>query len=186
MLVITTVLSGVSEMYSQQPYIAEQQRQMLSPPLLPVITEPVLPEGWGAGPYSLKKTITVFDTWKPAHVVLAHLPAGSSVTLISGLIEVGKPDSIEVTSSIPLLFLIRGDRLLRYTQRGEGNADFWAKGRWYTNGDFGWVKNADGSGCQSDCKAQEEEPGLSTWWFKIRLPDGRLGWTESLDSPNLY
>ena len=160
---------------------------MLSAPLPPVITQPVLPgEGWGQGPYHLRTQTTIFDTWKSAHIVLARLTPGSSVILMSGLSKVDKPDSIEVTSDIPWLFLSRGDTILRYVQRGEGNADFWAKGRWYTNGDLGWVKNADGSGCQGECKAQEKEPGRSSWWFKVRLPDGRIGWTQSLDGPNLY
>jgi hypothetical protein len=108
------------------------------------------------------------------------------VTIVSGLDLVEKPDSIVVTSPIPTLGLNVGDTILRYTQRGEGHADFWAKGRWYTNGDLGWVKNADGSGCQGTCKAQEKEAGHSMWWFKVRLADGRTGWTNSLDSPNLY
>jgi len=42
-LVVTAVLCGVPEIYSQQPYVAERQRQMLSPPSLSVITEHVLP-----------------------------------------------------------------------------------------------------------------------------------------------
>lgn len=54
------------------------------------------------------------------------------------------------------------------------------------NGDLGWVKNADGSGCQALCKAEEKEAGRSIWWFKVRLADSRVGWTDSLDSPNLY
>ena len=185
-LAVTVALCGVFVLRAQQLPVAQEQREMPTPPPLPVITSLVLPgEGWAPGPYRLSKPATVFQTWKSPHVVLARLPGGSSVTLLSGLNRVDKPDLIEVTASIPELSLSRGDTILRYTERGEGNADFWAKGRWYVNGDLGWVRNADGSGCQRQCKAQEKKAGRSTWWFKIRLADGSIGWTKSLESPNM-
>ena len=104
--------------------------------------------------------------------------------MLSGLGEVSKPDVITVTSPVPDLHLNPGDKLLRYTYRGEGNADFWAKGRWYSDIDGGFVTSADGSGCQSKCKAREVEPGEKSWWFHVRLPDGRTGWTDAFQNLN--
>jgi len=186
-LAVIAVLCGAVGICSQSPYVAESQRELRHHPPLPVITQPVLPgEGWEPGTYRLNKSIAIFDRWQSPHIVHARLLAHASVTLISGLNEVEKPDLIVMTSPIPVLSLSLGDTILRYTQRGEGNADFWAKGMWYTNGDLGWVKNADGSGCETLCKAEEKEAGRSVWWFKVRLADSRIGWTDSLDSPNLY
>ena len=183
----SAILLWVSLLPAQPRSAAEGQREMRAPPSLPFITEPVLPgEGWGPGRYRLRKSATVFDTWRSGHVVIARVPAGRSVTLLSGLNEVDRPGVIEISSPVTGLLLNPGDILLRYIQRGEGVSDFWAKGRWYTNGDLSWVRNADGSGCQTLCKAHEKEPGQSVWWFKIRLSDGRIGWTDSLDAPNLY
>jgi hypothetical protein len=77
------------------------------------------------------------------------------------------------------------DRILRYTERGEGNADFWANGQWHANADLGFVTNTDGSGCQSTCKALEIEPGKKEWWFRIRSANGQTGWTNASDSFDL-
>ena len=50
------------------PYIAEAKREMRSPPLLPVITQHVLPgEGWGPGPYRLNKPAAIFNRWQLPH-----------------------------------------------------------------------------------------------------------------------
>jgi hypothetical protein len=155
------------------------------PPSLPVITKDVLPgEGWAIRTYTLHGRAVIFDTWKPHRHRLTVLEAGTLVTMLSGLSEVSKPDVIAVTSRIPELQLSPGDRLFRYTYRGEGNADLWAKGRWYRNADGGMITNADGSGCQSRCQARELEPGRKTWWFRVRLPNNLIGWTDAFDSLN--
>lgn len=44
--------------------------------------------------------------------------------MLSALGEVSKPDVITVTSPVPDLNLSFGEKLLRYTYRGEGYADF--------------------------------------------------------------
>ena len=158
---------------------------MVQPPSLPVVTKNILPgEGWALGTYRLRRQAVVFDTWKPLRRRIALLQTGTLVSMLSGLSEVSKPDVITVTSPIPDLHLNPGDNLLRYTYRGEGFADFWAKGRWYSNIDGGFVANADGSGCQSNCKARVVESGRKSWWFRVRLPDGRTGWTDALESLN--
>ena len=106
------------------------------------------------------------------------------MTLLSGLCEVSKPDLITVTSPIPELQLNRGDSLLRYTDYGEGNADFWVDGRWYGDADGAFITEAEGTGCQSQCKARVTEPGRKKWWFRVRLADRRVGWTDAAESLN--
>jgi hypothetical protein len=158
---------------------------MAIPPSLPAITPDVLPgEGWLPGMHKLRGAAMVFDTWKPLRRRIAVLEDGTPVIVLSGLSEVSKPDLITVTSPLPELQLKPGDSLLRYISRGEGYGDFWAKGRWYNALDGSFVTEADGTGCQSHCKARVTEPGRQTWWFRVRLTDQRTGWTEALNMLN--
>jgi hypothetical protein len=133
---------------------------------------------------SVTRTRDDIDTWQPPRHVIEELAAGTKVTLLSGLNQIDKPDVLEVAAPVREIGLNPGDTLLRDIYRGEGNADFWAKGYWYTNGDLGWVQNADGSGCQGQCKGHEIEVGQAEWWFQVRLADGRVGWTDAADSVN--
>lgn len=158
---------------------------MAKPPSLPAIAQDVLPgEGWAPGTYKLRGQAVIFDTWRPLRRRLTVLDAGTLVTMLSGLCEVNKPDLVTITSPIPELQLNPGDSLLRYTYYGEGNADFWAKGRWYSNADGAFITEAEGTGCQSQCKARVTEPGRKVWWFRVRLTDHRVGWTDAADSLN--
>jgi hypothetical protein len=106
---------------------------MAEPPLLPVVTKNVLPgEVWVLGMWKVKGATMVYDTWRPRRNRITMLPPGKVVTALSGLSVVNRPDSIVVTSAVPGMEFHAGDALLRYTPRGEGFADFWANGRWYS------------------------------------------------------
>jgi hypothetical protein len=158
---------------------------MPKPPLLPAVAQDLLPgEGWRLGAYKLRGQAVIFDTWKPHRRQLAVLDAGTPVTMLSGLCEVSKPDLVTATAPIPELQLNPGDNFLRYTYHGEGFADFWAKGRWYSDIDGAFIREVEGTGCQSECKARVTEPGRKTWWFRVRLIDRRIGWTDAVDSLN--
>jgi hypothetical protein len=175
------------------PLTASQQdssRAMLGtpmpqPPTLPVVTNNVLPgEGWVPGRWNVRNTAPVYDTWRAGRKRIAVVPRGSVISALGGLNVVHKPDVITVTEPIPALELVPGDTMLRYVYRGEGWADFWAKGRWYSNLDGGFITEADGSGCRSRCKARVTAPGEKTWWFHVRLADGRTGWSDAFHAFN--
>lgn len=178
-LVLPLVVLSASAWSGQGPMTPSTEPvAMTEPPALPMVLQPALPgEGWVPGTYRLHDSVAVFDTWKSKRHLVAKLAAGTPVTLVSGLSQITLPDLITLTSPVVQLGLHPGDTLLRYTEWGEGNADVWAKGRWYADADLGWVRNADGSGCQSICKAQEREHGQKVWWFQVRLAEGRLGWS---------
>ena len=116
---------------------------MAAPPSLPVITKDVLlGEECVAGMYRAREKVAVFDTWEQRRHRVKTLMPGESITLLSGISEVRKPDLVLIMSAIPELGLNVGDRLLRYTERGEGNADFWAHGQWYPDADLWVIHNA--------------------------------------------
>jgi hypothetical protein len=165
------VLSG----YQQPVLMAER-------PHLPAVTQDILPgEGWNVGTFKSRRPIKVFDTWKPERKKIATMQTNAAFTLLAGLCVIDRPDHITVTDPVPHLSLKAGDEVLRYAERGEGNANFWSNGRWYRNSDLAFVANVDGSGCQSGCKARVIETGSKTRWFRIRLTDGRSGWTDAAD-----
>jgi len=152
-------------------------------PSPPVLRHDVLPgEGWSLGIWKLSGPAPIFDSWMEGGQQIARLSVGDEVTALEGLSVVTKPDVIVVTSTIQDMQLVAGDTMLRYTYLGEGNADFWANGRWYSNFDGSFVRESDGSGCQSHCKARVVEPGEKVWWFRVRIPDGRIGWTNARNS----
>ena len=124
----------------------------------------------------------MFDNWKAGRHRIANLTRGTPVTVLSSVNEVDKPDVIQVTAAVPDLGLKADDQILRYTERAEGNADFWANGKWFKDADLSFVQEPDGSGCQSACKARVTQSGQQHRWFHIRLPDGRTGWTEASSS----
>jgi hypothetical protein len=77
-----------------------------------------------------------------------------------------------------------GDTILRYAHLGEGWADLWAEGCLYKEADGGFITEPDGGGCGgSSCSARVTKMGRQAWWFKIKLPSGKVGWTlsQSLD-----
>ena len=178
MLLLVACTSGAQAPIKHAEFVV-----MAKPPSLPTISEDMLPgEGWLPGSHKLRGQTVIFDTWRSSRRRLAVLNAGTPVTLLSGLCDVSRPDIVTVTSPIPKFQLYPGDSLLRYTYRGEGFADFWVKGRWYGNADGAFITEADGTGCQSHCKARVTEPGRKIWWFCVRLTDDRVGWTDAVDS----
>lgn len=137
-------------------------------------------EGWVLGDWSIGST-TILDTWREGRKPIAMLPAKTVVTLLEGLSIVYQPDVVTISERIPELGVIRREKVFRYTYYGEGEADFWAKGRWYAGFDGSFITEAEGSGCATQCKGKVTVNGRKIWWFRVRLSDGRTGWTNHLD-----
>ena len=181
---VATVLLAVSAsaLFVHAPESRAGGVAMARPPRLPVVTAVVFPgEGWGPGPYRLKASIDVFDTWKLPRHRLATVRAGTVVTLSSGVNLVSEPDRVKATAPVPEFGLLGDETFYRYMERGEGWADIWANGRWYANADAAFIQNADRSGCGTNCRALEVTHGKKTWWIEVQLSDGRTGWTDKTD-----
>lgn len=149
-----------------------------SPPKLPVTR----PSGrnFSTSPVRVSISAGIADTWKDIRREIGSVPAGTTVEVLEDLIVIDAPDIVRVTEPIENLHLKDGDTILRYANLGEGSADFWVKGCWYKEADAGFITEPDGAGCGgSECSAKVTKMGRQLWWFRIRLPNGLVGWTLS-------
>jgi hypothetical protein len=109
-------------------------------------------EGCGYGRWTARKSIIVYDTWKQKRRILARLTAGEKVLGVTGVVITFRPGIIWMTRDLPNTELKRGDTILTYAYRGEGESAVWFNGRYYPDYDIGFTKRPDGAWCQGeDC-----------------------------------
>jgi hypothetical protein len=157
----------------------------------PSASPPKLPAVRASGRYGasgsrlrVQQTAGIANSWKPERREIASVPAGTMVEVMEDVIVVDAPDIVRVTESMAELKLKEGDTILRYARLGEGVADFWADGCWYKEASGNFIIEPDGGGCGgSSCSARVTKLGRQAWWFRIKLPSGKTGWTlsQSLD-----
>lgn len=122
----------------------------------------------------------IADTWKATRRETGWVDAGTMVEVLEDLVVVDAPDVVWVAASISELHVKEGDTILRYARLGEGWADLWAQGCWYKDANADFITDPDGAGCNgSRCSAKVTKLGKQFWWFRIKLPDGTIGWTLS-------
>jgi len=133
-----------------------------------------------AAPLRVVQLAGIADSWKPTRREIGTVPAGTMVEVLEDLIVVDAPDVLWVTKPIDELNLKEGDKILRYARLGEGWADFWVEGCLYKEANADFVTEPDGGGCGgARCSAKVTKMGKQTWWFRIKRPDGKSGWTQS-------
>jgi hypothetical protein len=104
--------------------------------------------------------------------------AGSRVRAVTGEVH-----------TIPSRFIVKkkheryqpGDVLWVYTYQGEGFFQVWFKGRMYQEElIFSPYGGSTGQRCEEkdQCWGELDKELNSVWWIKIRLPNGRTGWTK--------
>jgi hypothetical protein len=75
----------------------------------------------------------------------------------------------------------RGDQLWVYTYHGEGNFLVWHKGRMYQE-NLGFSPYGGSLGTRGDVGPKSwghlTSEHSSEWWIKLRLSNGRIGWTN--------
>ncbi len=171
---IALIIVGASTVFGQP-----MCKSAPNPPKLPAVR----PSGrFGSSPVSLRlvQLAGIADSWKETRREIASAPAGTIVEVLEDVIVVDAPDIVRVTEPIAPLKLKEGDTVLRYSRLGEGSADLWAEGCWYEDADAGFITEPDGGGCGgSSCPARVTKMGRQTWWFRIKLPNGKVGWTQS-------
>jgi len=133
-----------------------------------------------AAPVRVVRLAGIADTWKPTRREIGNVPAGTMVEVLEDAVVVDAPDLVRVTEPIAELKLQKGATILRYARLGEGWADLWVEGCWYNDADAGFITEPGGGGCGgSSCAARVTKMGKQTWWFRIKLPGGKTGWTQS-------
>jgi len=150
----------------------EEGTPMPNPPRRPVTAE----EYWTVKRFKVHGGAAIYDSWAANGKKIAILPPGSVVSGLGKLSVVHEPDVVSITAALPQRGLSVGDTILRYTEEGEGFADFWMKGRWYKEFDGSFITEPDGNGCSKNCHGKVTKVGRKEWWAHVRLPGGRTGW----------
>jgi hypothetical protein len=149
-------------------------------PALPLIDYGACPfEGCTFGKWTVTKSSTLYDSWKPGRKPIGRLTKGEKVMGLTGVDITNKPDHIRVFQAIPELGLKPGDTVLRYMYLGEGYANIWANGKYMKETDCTFVTEKSGGGCLRDCPAVVPIEGDKEWWVKVRQSNGRVGWAKS-------
>jgi len=129
--------------------------------------------------WTAKTPIVVYDTWEPTRKPVARLAAGDKVVALTGVVITFKPGVIRMGRDMPQQGLKKGDTILTYSYRGEGNSAVWFKGRYYSEFDIAWTKRSDGIGCRgAECAATYLDTGKKVWWAQVKLKSGQVGWVD--------
>ena len=122
----------------------------------------------------------VADTWKPTRREIGSVQAGTMVEVLEDLIVVEARDIQWVSRPIEEMKRHQEGTILHYARIGGVWADLWANGCWYRPAIADFMDEPDGAGCGGDrCSAKVTKVGSQMWWFHIKLPNGKTGWTLS-------
>ncbi|MEP6963492.1 MAG: hypothetical protein ABI995_15535, partial [Acidobacteriota bacterium] len=149
---------------------------------------PALPfSDWGACPYetcayrqwTVHRSVTVYDTWKPERRQIGRFAAGDQVIGITGVVITFRPGVVRMDRDLPDQDLRRGDTVFTYAHRGEGFSAVWFKGKYRTLFDISFARWPDGTGCGgTHCAATYVDLGKKSWWVEVKQTSGRTGWVE--------
>jgi hypothetical protein len=152
------------------------------------MSAPALPyNDWGACPgegcvyreWTARERTPVYSTWERDRRTIGQLSPREKVTAITGVVITFKPGVIRVERDLPEHGLKPGDTILTYAYRGEGFSAVWFKGRYFREFDISFTKFPDGTGCGGEyCGATSVDLGKKTWWVKVKLKSGQVGWVD--------
>jgi hypothetical protein len=152
--------------------VQDQGIAMPTRPPLPATLE----ENWTVKRFKLIHSTPIYDNWTAKRKKIGELPRGAVVSGLLKLSVVYEPDVVSITAPMPQFGLNVGDTIFRYTEEGEGFADFWINGRWYKALDGSFITDQDGNGCSKNCSGKETKPGRKEEWSHVYLQDGRNAW----------
>lgn len=138
-----------------------------------------LGEHWRYGSWTALRSIPVYDTWKEDRRQVARIVPGEKVEAITSVHVTVRPGVIRMERAIPERGLKAGDTILTYAYVGEGFAQVWFEGKYYTDFDISFTKWPDGGGCGGDhCRARLVDVGRHVRRAQVRLGSGVTGWVD--------
>jgi hypothetical protein len=171
-------------------------------PKLPVINANACPQPRAAGEteasikVSLVQDQEIYSSWADSRSAYRKLKAGESVTELAGLEVVRQPDQAlltrtgaeELTKELAKegISFKRGDVVLRYGFRDDGNWDFWGKGAWFKfdSEHEGNLKGECGFADANECEFAVLKRGVKERWVKVRTSSNLVGWMRASGSAN--
>lgn len=138
-----------------------------------------LGEHWRYGRWTARKPVPVYDTWKEDRRQVSQIAARESVVALASVQVTIRPGVIQMERELPEKGLKRGDTILTYAYLGEGFAQVWYKGTYYTDFDISFTKWPDGGGCGGGhCRARYVDLGHHVQRAKVKLRSGLIGWVD--------
>lgn len=130
-------------------------------------------EWWAAAP------TPVYSSPSSSGMKIRVLKKGEHVTAVTGFVRTQAREFV-VTRNTGRYRV--GDTIWVYSYRGEGFFTVWFNGKIYGE-DLGFSPygGSGGTRCQGDsanCWGTLKTEHSSEWWIKLRLRDGRIGWTN--------
>lgn len=176
---LTILTGGCFCLLGQQAEDAVAPKSMPKP-VVPYYDWNVCPgEGCVYGKWITRKPVTVFNTYKQARRQITKLKRGDTVFALTGVVITFKPGVIRMDRDFPERGLQRGDTILTYAYRGEGDSAVWLKGQYDPGFDISFTKWPHGGGCGgAHCAATYLDEGVKAWWAEIKLASGKLGWID--------
>lgn len=109
---------------------------------------------------------------------------GTWVRGLTGQVVTDVPGKYVVTK--PHAQYVPGDIIWVYTPGGEGDYLVWFKGKMYTEEmyymDGPYEKSYPKCSESKDCWGELKNEIKTTWWAKIRSPQGWIGWTDQVEN----
>jgi len=147
--------------------------------------KPVLPfEDNGACPFecctyrhwTATKPTLLYQSWKRSgRKVIGSVRKGKRVLAATGVVVTYRPSRFRAMQTDPHLELRIGDEFPVYSYRGEGNFDFWNKGKFYEDGIYTKSKCGEATTefAPSFCIVNS---GEIEWWAQVKTTSGKTGW----------
>jgi hypothetical protein len=176
-IVSATICAGI---VLAQPSQIEGPSRAMAVPALPYIDHGACPyEHCAYQEWTVRRTVTVYDTWQPGRKAIAQLSPGDKATGITGMVITYKPGVIRMERDLPERNLRLGGTILTYSNVGGGYSAVWFAGRYYLDFDVTFAKLPNGQGCgNGHCAASYVDLGKQSWWAQVRFASGRTGWVD--------
>jgi len=140
--------------------------------------------------WSVHGPVTVYERPR-SDTVVARLEAGDTVQGMTGNVYL-RPRPVALRQKLYLgrdprtsqkVYADTGEMVFELDYIGEGFSNVWYRGNVHTVSSYSFRNHCPRPG--EDCRAEYVHDGGEayprSWWVKIRLPDGTMGWTDEVE-----